>query len=129
MQTAGDRIAAAAEFAARVQDREHDLHRRLLLDRVLVDRDAAAVVVDAHSAVGEDGHLDVVGVTGERLVDGVVDDLVHQVMESAGAGGADVHSGSLADGFETFEDLDLIRAVVVFRLGPVRFHRHMKLGS
>ena len=51
VQTAGDRVAAAAELAAGVQDGEDDLDGRLLLDLVDVDRDAAAVVDDAHAAV------------------------------------------------------------------------------
>ena len=85
--------------------------------------------IDADAAVGEDRDVDVVAVAGERLVDGVVDDLVDEVVETAGAGGTDVHSGAFANGFEAFENLDLVGAVVVFRLGFVRFHRHMKLGS
>ena len=60
MQTTGDRVAAAAELAAGVQHGEDDLDRRPLLDRVLVDRDAAAVVVDPDPAVGEQGHVDAV---------------------------------------------------------------------
>ena len=71
-----------------------------------VDRDAATVVDDAHAAVGQDRHVDVVAVAGERLVDRVVDDLVDEVVQTARTGRADVHAGSLADGFETFEHLD-----------------------
>ena len=52
-----------------------------------------------------------VAVAGQRLVDGVVDDLVDQVVQAALAGGADVHAGALADRVETLEDGD--RAGVV----------------
>ena len=107
MQTARDRVAAAAELAAGVQDRQNDLDGRLLLDRVDVDRDAAAVVDAAHAAVGQDRHLDVVAVAGERLVDRVVDDLLDEVVQAARTGRADVHAGPLADRLETFEDLDV----------------------
>ena len=112
VQAAGDRVAAAAELAAGVQDRQHDLDGRLLLDRVDVDRDAAAVVDDAQAAVGEDRDLDVVAVPGERLVDRVVDDLVDEVVQTARTGRADVHSGTLANRFESFENLDVVCAVV-----------------
>ena len=47
-----------------------------------------------------------VRVAGQRLVDGVVDDLPHQVVQAALAGGADVHAGALADRLEPLEDLD-----------------------
>ena len=75
------------------------------------DRDATAVVHDPHAAVGEQCDLDGVGVAGERLVDGVVHDLVDEVVQAALAGGADVHAGALADRLEAFEDSD--RASVV----------------
>ena len=59
VQPARHLVAAAAELAARVQRGHHDLGRRLaLVLRVLVDRDAAAVVDDAHAAVGEQRDVD-----------------------------------------------------------------------
>jgi hypothetical protein len=116
VQTAGDRVAAAAELAAGVQDRHDDLERRLALGGVHRDRDATAVVDHAHAAVGEQGDLDVVAVAGQRLVDRVVDHLVDQVVQPALAGGADVHARTLADGLEPLEDGD--RGGVVRDLGP-----------
>ncbi len=76
VEAAGDRVSAAAELSAGVQDGQHDLDGRLLLHRVDVDRDAATVVDHAHSAVRQDRHLDVVGVAGKSLIDRVVDDFV-----------------------------------------------------
>ena len=61
-----------------------------------------------------DRHLDVVAVTGERLVDGVVDDLVDEMVKSADTGRADVHAGALANRLETLEDGDVVGAVAVF---------------
>ena len=76
VQTAGDGVAAAAELAAGVQHGQDDLDGRLALGLVDVDGDAAAVVDDAHRAVGQDRDDDRVAVAGQRLVDRVVDDLV-----------------------------------------------------
>ena len=54
-----------------------------------------------------------VGVAGERLVDGVVDDLVdHVVQARAVVGVADIHAGPLAHRIEALEDLDGFRAVI-----------------
>ncbi len=111
VQAAGHLVAAAAELAAGVQDGEHDLDGRLALALDDVDRDAATVVDDAHAAVGEQRDDDLAGVAGQRLVDGVVDDLVDQVVQTALAGGADVHAGALADRVQAFENGD--RAGVV----------------
>jgi hypothetical protein len=55
-----------------------------------------------------DGDVDLGAVPGERLVDRVVDHLVHEVVQALGPGGSDVHSGPLADGLESFEYLDVL---------------------
>ena len=74
---------------------------------VLVDGDAAAVVLDDNAAVLVDRDLDAVAEAGHRLVDGVVDDLVDEVMQAALVGRADVHAGAAADGLQALEDLDV----------------------
>ena len=112
VQAAGDLVAAAAELAAGVQHGEH--HGR----PPGCPRSGATSVGmprplshDPDAAVGEQGDLDAVAVAGQRLVDGVVDDLPDQVVQAALAGGADVHARALADRLEALEDLD--RAGVV----------------
>ena len=120
MQAAGDLVAAAAELAAGVQHGQHDLGRALALHAGVVggvDRDAATVVDDLAPAVGQQGHVDARGVTRHRLVDGVVDDLVDEVVQTADAGGADVHARSLADGLEALQDRDVLGAVLICGLG------------
>ena len=56
--------------------------------------------------------IDLVGVTGHRLVDRVVDDLPDQVVQTALTGGADVHAGAFADRLQTLENGDRIGAVL-----------------
>jgi hypothetical protein len=72
----------------------------------------SAVVGDGHRVVGVDGDDETVAVARERLVDGVVDDLVHEVVEPARTGGADVHAGPLADRLEALQDLDVLGVVM-----------------
>ena len=114
MQAARDGVAAATELAAGVQHREHDLDRRLgRVGRVRVDRDATAAVDHADAAVGQDRHVDQVVVTGQRLVDRVVDDLVDEVVQAPLTGRADVHARALAHRLEAFEHLDGVGPVIV----------------
>ena len=80
VQAAGDLIGRVVELAAGVQDRHDDLEGRNLLDRMLVDWDAAAVVDDRDGVVRMDGDPDLGAEPGHRLVDRVVDDLPHQVV-------------------------------------------------
>ena len=127
VQAAGHLVAVAAELAAGVQHGEHDLGRALALvraGRVRVDRDAAAVVVDAAAAVGEQRDADARAVAGHRLVDGVVDDLPDEVVEAGQTGRADVHARALAHRIEALEDLDVLGAVLA---GGARWTRRRSL--
>lgn len=119
VQAAGDRVPAAAELAAGMQLRHDRLHAGDAFARHFVDRDATAVVDDADAVVGQNRHLDVRGVAGERLVDRIVDDLVHQVVQAARAGGADVHARADAHCLKAFEHAQIARVVMVGREGIV----------
>ena len=118
VEAAGDLVAAVAELAAGVQDREDDLDGGAVLGGVHVDGDAAAVVAHGAGAVGVERDVHVRAEAGHGLVDGVVDDLVDAVVVAALEGVADVHGGALADGLHALEDLDLAGAVVLV-LGDV----------
>jgi hypothetical protein len=113
VQTARHLVRAAAELAAGVQHRERDLDAGLLVLRVEVGRDAVAVVDDAAAAIGQQRHVDAAAAAGHGLVDGVVDDLPDEVVEAVQTGRTDVHAGPLADRLEAFEDLQVLRGVVV----------------
>jgi hypothetical protein len=76
-----------------------------------VDRDAASVVVHLDASVGEKGDDDPGGVARQRLVNGVVDDLVDQVMQAFGSRRSDVHARTPPDMLPALEDLDLLGGV------------------
>ena len=82
-----------------------------------VHGDAAAVIGDLDDVVLEDFDLDVVAVAGQCFVDGVVHDLVDQMVQAALAGGADIHAGTLADSFQTLQDLNFAGVILVVGSG------------
>ena len=116
MQTAGDLVAAVAELAARVQHGQRERDRRDLLLGVQVDREASPVVGHPDAVARQQRHRDQVGVPGQRLVDGVVDDLVDEVVQAPLTGRADVHARALAHRLEAFEHLDGVGPVLVLDL-------------
>ena len=128
VQAAGDLVAVAAELAAGVQDRQHDLGRALALVRtggIRVDRNTATVVLDTTAAIGLEGDHDAGAEPRHRLVHRVVDDLPDEVVETRQTGGPDVHSGPFADRIEPFQDLDVFGAVIGTRLLGVASHTHL----
>ena len=117
VEAAGDLVAPAAELAAGVEDGEHHLQGRKPRLGLDVHGDAAAVVGDGDGVAFVDGDGDLGAVAGQGLVNGVVHDLIHQVVEPRLAGRADIHARALADGLQALQDLDLRAAVLVLHLG------------
>ena len=120
VQAAGNLVAAVVELAAGVQHRQRDFGCRLAA-LVHVGRNAAAVVDHADRVVEVNRDVDFRAESGERFVDRVVDDLVHQVMQSSRPCRADVHRRSLSDRLKAFEDLDAFRAVFALPLLALPF--------
>ena len=112
MQAARNLVGILVEFAAGMELGHDDFGRRNAFAVVDVDGNAAAVVAHRHRTVGVERHL-TGGMAGQRLVDGVVDDLVDHVMQAgAVVGVADIHAGTLADGIEPLQNPDGFRAVL-----------------
>ena len=78
--------------------------------------DATAVVGNIHHVSGQQAHLDLVAEACQGFVDGVVHDLIHQVVKAPGACRADVHTRALAHCLQAFQHLDLVAVIGFFRL-------------
>ena len=103
VQAARRRVGAAAELAARVQPGHDQLDAGQPGLRLVVDRDAAAVVVDLGRAVRVQGHVDPAAGARERLVDRIVEDLAEALRQAPAVGRADVHARPLADGVQALQ--------------------------
>jgi hypothetical protein len=73
---------------------------------VHVYRDSAAVIGDLDVSGFGDYNLDAVAVTCESFINRVVDNFIDEVVKSSGSGRSDVHTGTLANCFEAFQNLD-----------------------
>ena len=114
VQAARDLVAVTAELAPCVQLRQDDRERRETLLRNDLHGDAGAGIADGHGVVRMEDDVDVIVAPGERLVDGVVDHLVDEVMEAAGAGRADVHARPQPDGLEALQNGDVFCGISGF---------------
>ena len=115
MQTAGNFVTGAAEFAARVEHGENDLGRAHALHLrigMFIDRNASAVVDDFATPIGQQRDFNTRGMSGHCFIDRVVDDLIDQMMQARWTGRTDIHAGSFAHRLETLEDRDVFCAVL-----------------
>ena len=111
VQAARHLVAFAAELAARVQDGQDDLDRRLAA-LVHVDGDASPIVDDSDAVVLFNRHVNMVAIAGQSLVNRVVDHLVDEMVQAALRRAADIHARALSYGFQAFQNLNLIGAIV-----------------
>ena len=114
VQTTRHFITLVVELAPGVQHR-HDDFGRGFPARVLIDRNASPVVDHGDRVVDVNGDVDLVAEAGQRLVDGIVDNLVDEMMQAGRAGRPDVHRGPLPNGFQPLENFDLVGAVGIAR--------------
>ena len=121
VEAAGHLVAAAAELTAGVEDGEHNLQSGQAGLGLDIHGDAAAVVGDGDDVTLQNGHVDTVAVAGQGLVDGVVHDFVHQMVQARGGGGADIHTGPLAHRLQALQHLNLTAAVLVVHLSGALF--------
>ena len=84
MQTTGKLVVIGAEFPAGMQLSQDNFNPTLTIFRMDIDGHAAAVIDYFQRAVLEQGDIDALGMTGQRLVDGIVDDFVRKVIRPAG---------------------------------------------
>ncbi len=104
VQAAGRCVGATAELAPGMELREDHFDSAESGLRFGVDGNAPAVVVDLHRAVGVKDDRDVLPETGERLVDGIVNDFPQAMHQSPGVRRPDVHAWPLTNGLESLKD-------------------------
>ena len=117
VQTAGDLVSAAAELAAGVQDGKDNGDRRdaqLWLD---ADRDASTVILDTDDIARQQVDQNLGTVSCQDLVNGVVHNLIDQVVQALRTGGADVHTRTLADSIKTLQYLNVTGVIFFDHLG------------
>ena len=82
VKAAGHLITAAAELAAGMQHRKHHFQSGTARLGLNVHGNTASVVRHGDGSILIDGNLDLRAVAGQGLIDGVVHDLIYQVMET-----------------------------------------------
>ena len=111
VKSAGHLIAPAAKFSACMKDGKYDFHRRnpgLVID---ADRNTTAVVNNRDGIVFINRHIYRVTESCKCFVDGVIHNLINQMMKTTKRCASDVHTWSFADSFKPLQNLDLIGSI------------------
>src|SRR5205814_9456187 len=99
------------ELAGRPGDGHHFFESRLAGIGLDADGNAAAVVAHCRGTIFVENDADVRTVSSQRLIDRVVDNLIHEVMETGRLCIADIHAGVLSYMRSILESLDVLGCV------------------
>ncbi len=113
VQTARNLVGILVKLTPCVQDGHDHFEGRTVFLRVHGHGDAATVVLNGDRIAFVDGYFYGCGMAGKRFVNGVVHNFIDQVVQTFLTHIADVHRGAFTNGFESFQDLDTIRAVLL----------------
>ena len=75
------------------------------------DRNSPAVVDDSDGIVRIDRDDDRITEPRQCFIHGIIYDLIYQMVQTSGRSGSYIHTGSLADRLQPFQNLNLIRSV------------------
>ena len=106
MEASGDLIGVVIEFTTRVQYRHDHLSRRHTLF-MLLSRNATPIITDAYGFIGVNDNIDLVAVSGQRLIDRIINNFEnHMVQACAVIGVTDVHARTLSYRIKALQDLN-----------------------
>ena len=112
MQTSRDLVASLVELTSSMQHSHNDFQSALVLLLVHIHRDASSIVLNGDAPVFVDGDFDMCTKASQGFVNTVVHRLVDEMVKSLLRNVTDVHCRTLAHGLQSFEDLNVTRAVV-----------------
>ena len=112
VKTARDLIAVLIKLPARMELGHDHFSRRDAFFFVDRDRNTASIVAHGNRPVGMQLNFHLVGVTGQALIDRIVDDLIDHVVQARSVIRiANIHAGTLANRVEALEDFDRVSAI------------------
>ena len=94
------------------------------------DRHSSSMILHRDRTICLKRDRDLIPVSIEGLVDRVVHDLPHQMMQTAGIGRADIHARTFADSLQPFQDLNAARIILLrhtstslFKIRPTHYSK------
>ena len=102
MEAAGHLVRVLIEFSAGMQDGQNDFGSTLPFF-MCVDGNPSTVVLNSHRTIRMNHHIDLIAVTCQGLINRVIHDLKHHMMQACAViGVADIHPRTLFHSLKPF---------------------------
>src|SRR5260370_33825474 len=80
---------------------------------MLFDRNTATIVIDSNRPVSMNGHIDSIGIPCHHFVYTIVDNFVYEMVKFTLISRSNIHTGTHAYSFQTFEYLAILSAITI----------------
>src|SRR4029453_3013888 len=105
-------VRSFIELAASVELRKHDFGGGDFLRFMNVHRNTTAIVDHRNAIIDVNRYINLVAVTYQSFVNGVVHNFIDEVMKSPLTGVTNVHSWTLSDRLQPFQNFYVIRFII-----------------
>src|SRR5215510_12934766 len=112
VQTTGNLVRSFIELTTCVELGKHNFCGGDFFRLMNVHRNSTTIVDHRDAIIDVNRDINLVAITGQSLVNGVVHTFIHEMMKSPFTGVTDVHSGALSDRFQPFQNFYVIRSIV-----------------
>ena len=119
VQTTGYLVSPTAKFTAGMQNRKYDFYCGNTCFVIDTYRNSSSVIDNSDRIIFVDRYINGIAESCQCFIYRIINDLIHQVMQSSAGCGTNIHSRTLSYSFQTFQYLNLIRAVFMFYRGIV----------
>ena len=113
MKAAGDLISAAAKFSSCVKHGKYHLHCGNPGFLVNPHRYSPAIVSDSNRIIFMNCHINCITISCKCFIHGIVHNFIYHMMKTSAGSSANIHSRNLPDSFQSFQNLNLIRGILV----------------
>ena len=90
----------------------HHFECRLVQLLMFIDGNTTTIIGNTDRVILAYNHLDIVAVARKSLIDRVINDFRHQMVQTLDMGVTNIHGRTLAYGFKTFEHLNIMGRVI-----------------
>ena len=111
-------VHITVEFSTSVKNGVHHPHGRDFLGRMKIHRHTAAVIFYHDTTVFFQCQVQFCTKAGQMLVNSIVQDFPYHMVESSGASTSYIHTGTLANRFQPFQNYNITTIITAHILKP-----------
>ena len=125
MKSAGNLVSSTAEFSACMENGKYHFNCRNSCFMVDTYRYTSSVISDSNGIISIYTYINSITKSCQSFINRIVNNFIDKVMKTTAGSGSYIHTGTLSDSLETFQNLNLVSAIfMIYSCIIHRFFAH-----